>query len=236
MEWLIASLGKFTYIGIALSLFVAGLGVPVPEDIPLIFGGAMAGAGKINVYIHFGISMAFILIGDSCLYLIGTRLGNASEGKGFFSRLLTPARRLKAQGYYDRFGNWTVFFGRFIAGVRGAIFLSAGVVKFPYWRFLLLDFLAALISVPVWIYLGWTFGENWQVILEKAKEAQGWVLGSIALVVIAVFVALRIRKRSRAKAAEVAVLLDASKPVADQASAAPASPPIASDPPAGLAP
>jgi membrane protein DedA with SNARE-associated domain len=216
VEWLIASLDKFTYIGIALSLFVAGLGVPVPEDIPLIFGGAMAGAGKINVYIHFGISMAFILIGDSCLYYIGRRLGNASEGKGFFAKLLTPSRRAKAQGYYDRFGNWTVFFGRFVAGIRGAIFLSAGVVRFPFWRFLLLDFLAALISVPVWIYLGWTFGENWEVILEKAKAAQGWVLGGIALVVISVFVALKMRKRAKARAEETAAQLAATKAVIDQ--------------------
>lgn len=217
MEWLIASLDKFTYIGIALSLFVAGLGVPIPEDIPLIFGGAMAGAGKINVWVHFSISMAFILIGDSCLYAIGRKLGKASDGKGFFAKLLTPSRRAKAEGYYARFGNWTVFFGRFIAGVRGAIFLSAGVVRFPFWRFLLLDFLAALISVPVWIYLGWYFGENWQQILEHAKNAQGWVLGGIALVVVSVFIAIKVRKRARRVAEETAAELAHTKAAAEHA-------------------
>lgn len=183
VDWLTGALDKFTYFGIALTLFLAGLGVPIPEDIPLIFGGVMAGAGKINVVIHFFISMVFIVVGDTCLYFIGRKVGNnAGTKKGFAAKLLTPARREKASGYFDKYGNWTVFFGRFVAGVRGGIFLTAGAVNFPLGRFLLMDSLAALISVPVWIYLGYTFGENWHEILETAKHTQGWVLGGIALV------------------------------------------------------
>jgi len=188
VEWLTAYLDQFTYVGVALSLFVAGLGVPLPEDIPLIFGGAMAGAGKINVYIHFAISMTFILIGDTCLYFIGRRIGSAAEGTGRLGRLLTPERRAKATVWFDRYGSWAVFFGRFVAGIRGAVFLTAGTARFPLPRFILLDFLAALISVPVWIWLGWKFGENWEVVLETAKSAQGWVLGGLAVVAVALLI------------------------------------------------
>lgn len=199
IAWLVANLEKFTYFGVALSLFLAGLGVPIPEDIPLIFGGVMAGAGKINVWYHFGISMVFIIIGDTSLYLIGRKVGRASSGGGLVGKVLTPGRRKKVTGYYERFGAWTVFFGRFIAGVRGAIFLTAGVVEFPLWRFIVLDFLAALISVPVWIWLGWTFGENWEVILEQAKNTQGWVLGVLAIVVVLAVVVFKVRKARNAK-------------------------------------
>ncbi len=217
MDWLTGYLDRFTYVGIAVALMLAGLGIPIPEDIPLIFGGVMAGAGKIDVWIHFGISMAFIVIGDSCLYFIGRRLGRSSSTGGFFGKLLTPARRKKAQGYYDRFGSWTVFFGRFVAGVRGAIFLTAGVVEFPFWRFVLLDFLAALISVPVWIWLGWTFGENWEQILEQAKSTQGWALAAAAAVAVGVYIALKIRKRSKAKAEAVAAEAEGFKLATDDA-------------------
>jgi membrane protein DedA with SNARE-associated domain len=217
VEWLTVYLEQFTYVGIALSLFVAGLGVPIPEDIPLIFGGAMAGAGKINVWVHFGLSMAFILIGDACLYGIGRRLGNASEQKGFFGKLLTPQRRAAAGRYYVRFGDWTVFFGRFIAGVRGAIFLTAGVVKFPFWRFVLLDFLAALISVPVWIYLGWYFGENWEVIIESVKDAQGWVIGGALFAVLLVIIAVKLAKRRQRDEAELATELRHTADAAEHA-------------------
>lgn len=198
LEWIVSSLDKFTYIGVALFLFVAGLGVPIPEDIPLIFGGAMAAQGKINVWIHLAISMTFILIGDSCLYAIGRKIGGNPNGTGFFSRLLTPQRRAKAEGYFERFGSWTVFFARFIAGVRGAIYLTSGVVGFPYWRFLLLDFIAALVSVPVWIYLGWVFGENWEQILDHAKEAQLYIIGGLVLIFVIFFVVKRKRRRAAA--------------------------------------
>ncbi|MCA9545040.1 MAG: DedA family protein [Myxococcales bacterium] len=217
MDWLTGYLEQFTYIGIAVALFLAGLGVPIPEDIPLIFGGVMAGAGKIDIWIHFAISMAFIAIGDSCLYYIGRRIGRSSTTGGFFSKLLTPARRKKAQGYYDRFGSWTVFFGRFVAGIRGAIFLTAGVVNFPFWRFLILDTLAALISVPVWIWLGVKFGENWEVILEEAKSTQGWILAAVAVVVVGAVVAFKVRGRNKAKAEEIEAEVEELKHATDSA-------------------
>lgn len=213
MDWLTGYLEEFTYIGIALALFVAGLGVPLPEDIPLIFGGVMAGAGKINVWVHFAISMAFILIGDSCLFFIGRKIGKASVGGGLAGRVLTPERREKVTSYFTRFGSWTVFFGRFVAGLRGAIFLTAGVVGFPFWRFLLLDFIAALVSVPVWIWLGWTFGENWHVIVETAKSAQGWVLAVGGGALLAAYIGFKVwRKRRKQAAVAEPALASASAP------------------------
>lgn len=204
MEWLTVYLEQFTYVGVAVSLLLAGLGIPLPEDIPLIFGGVMAGAGKINVWWHFAISMTFIIIGDTSLYLIGRKLGKATDAsqasKGRLAKLLTPERRVKVAGYFERWGNWTIFFGRFIAGFRGAIYLTAGVVGFPLRTFIFLDFIAALISVPVWIWLGWYFGENWEVVIETAKSAQGWVLIVVGAGVVGVLFYFKVwRKRKKAE-------------------------------------
>lgn len=204
MEWLTAYLDQFTYIGVAVSLFLAGLGFPLPEDIPLIFGGAMAGAGKINVWVHFAISMVFIVVGDTCLYLIGRKVGNTAEGGGRIAKLLTPERRTKAEAFFEKYGSWTVFFGRFVAGVRAAVYLTAGTVKFPLGRFILLDTLAALISVPIWIYLGWIFGENWHEVIDIFKKYQWWVIGGIVLIGVAIWFVMRTKKKKKALAAEAA--------------------------------
>ncbi len=195
-EWLTEYLSEATYVGIALVLFVAGLGVPIPEDIPLVFGGVMAGRGHIDLVAHFALSFTFILIGDSCLFLIGRRLGRGA-GSGLWGKLLTPARQAKAEHYFHRFGSWTVFFGRFLAGVRAAVFLGAGAARFPYWRFIALDFLAALVSVPVWIWIGWTFGEHWEEILDQAKTIQGWLLGGLAVLVIGAWLGLKLLRRRK---------------------------------------
>ncbi|MCK6570501.1 DedA family protein [Myxococcota bacterium] len=204
MEFLTHYLEEFSYVGIAVWLMLAGLGVPLPEDIPLIFGGAMAGAGKIDVYVHFFLSMAFILIGDSCLFFIGRRIGTATEVSPRWSKLITHERREKVHAFFEKYGMWTVFFGRFVAGIRGAVFLSAGIANYSFSKFLLMDFLAALISVPVWIYLGWIFGENWHDILEIAKEYQTWVLAiSAAIVVVGLLAWNHLKKRRATRQAAV---------------------------------
>jgi membrane protein DedA with SNARE-associated domain len=186
LDWVTEYIEEFQYVAIALVLFLAGLGVPIPEDIPLIYGGVMAGQGKMDVTIHFLISMIFILIGDSCLYFIGKKIssghGQIEQTRSKPSRLdklLKPEMRTKVQSYFDRYGSWAVFFGRFVAGVRGAVFLTAGITGFPLKRFILLDGLAALISVPVWIGLGFWFGKRWTVILELMKTYQLYVFAGL---------------------------------------------------------
>ena len=189
MDWVTEYIEEFQYVAIALVLFLAGLGVPIPEDIPLIYGGVMAGQGKMDVTIHFIVSMVFILIGDSCLYFIGKRLSskpNHSEGvanqPSRLNKLLKPEMREKVQNYFDRYGSWAVFFGRFVAGIRGAVFLTAGLTGFPLKRFVILDGLAALLSVPIWIGLGFWFGKRWEVILEVMKTYQMYVFGAVIII------------------------------------------------------
>jgi membrane protein DedA with SNARE-associated domain len=194
-------LEQWTYFGVALVLFVAGLGVPIPEDIPLIFGGVLAGRDPpiINVWVHFAVSMTFILIGDSCLYYIGRRWARSPVPEGRAARVLNPARKAQVEAYFAKYGMWTVFFGRFVAGIRGAVFLSAGVSGFSYARFLLMDTLAALLTVPIWIWLGMKWGENWEAFLDVFKKGQIWVLAAVAAAAVGGFIYWRIKRRRAAQ-------------------------------------
>ena len=205
MEWVIEYIEEFQYVAIALVLFLAGLGVPIPEDIPLIYGGVMAGQGKLDVTIHFLVSMVFILIGDTCLYFIGKKLAQKNKNnhselntdaqeKSRFDKLVKPEMQAKVQGYFDRYGSWAVFFGRFVAGIRGAVFLTAGLTGFPLKRFLVLDGLAALVSVPVWIAIGLWFGKRWTVIVDLIKSYQMYVVGAVIFIAVAWWLVKRKRK------------------------------------------
>jgi membrane protein DedA with SNARE-associated domain len=60
----------------------------------------------------------------------------------------------KIEKIFGKWGKAIVFFGRFGAGLRSPIFFTCGLSKFPYQLFLLFDTLAALVSVPLFIYLG----------------------------------------------------------------------------------
>ena len=45
-EWITNYIAEFNYFTVALVLFLAGLGFPIPEDIPLIYGEVMASKGS----------------------------------------------------------------------------------------------------------------------------------------------------------------------------------------------
>ncbi len=79
-----------------------------------------------------------------------------------------------------------MFVARFLPGLRTAVFLSAGMSqRVSFARFIALDGLAATISVPVWIALGYYGAENREWLLAWVHRGQGAIaIAAIVLVVI----------------------------------------------------
>ena len=85
-------------------------------------------------------------------------------------------------------------------GLRSPIFLTSGILGVHPLIFLALDGFAALISVPVWVWLGFYLGENIDTALDKAAEFQGYVI-VLVIVVIGGYVAYK--KFSRPKKSQI---------------------------------
>ncbi|EMN70595.1 SNARE-like domain protein, partial [Leptospira interrogans serovar Bataviae str. UI 08561] len=147
---------EYGYIAVFLVLIFCGFGLPVPEDISLVSGGVIAGLGKADPHFMFLVGMAGVLIGDSSVFLIGRIYGVRVLQIPMISRIVTPERFAKVQDKISRYGNWVTFMARFMPGLRMPIYLTAGTSdRISFYRFVILDFLAAIISVPVWVYLGY---------------------------------------------------------------------------------
>ena len=100
------------------------------------------------------------------------------------------------------YGDKIVFFARFFAGFRAVAFFMAGATKMKYSRFLWLDGLAALLSVPIWIGVGYAagyyLGDEITEILKGVKEIK--TLITIVLIgVILIIVVRSLVKYQRAK-------------------------------------
>jgi membrane protein DedA with SNARE-associated domain len=182
--WLLAALSHFTYVALASVLIFAGLGLPLPEDIPLVLSGYLCSekhspiryvmidsdddgvkdlevdTGKRVPQIPFMIlaGLVGVLIGDSIVFTVGRR---GIEGRSFVARhlrkIMHTKRRERVERHFATHGDWTVFAGRFMPGFRSVVFAFAGLSRMSYLRFLLIDGLAACISVPVFILLGYHF-------------------------------------------------------------------------------
>lgn len=89
---------------------------------------------------------------------------------------MTPKRYAQVQEKFDKYGNWVLFVARFLPGLRTAVFVTAGISrKVSYLRFILMDGLAALISVPVWIYLGEYGARNTDWLMKKMHSLQSGI-------------------------------------------------------------
>jgi membrane protein DedA with SNARE-associated domain len=135
-------------------LIFCGLGLPVPEDIVLVAAGAlgeMDGRSWIEVSI---LMYAGVMIGDSTIFLAGRYLGGKLRVTRWFQRYFSEAKQAKVEALFDRYHSMVLFFGRFLPGLRGPIFFTAGSLKVRYWKFFFFDGLAALVSVPFFVWLG----------------------------------------------------------------------------------
>ncbi len=191
----------FAFGLVLLILFFCGLGIPLPEEIPLTLAGYLVYTGDVSLPTATIWCLIAILAGDSVLFALGFRFGHRIFEIRLFRKLLTPRRMKKVNRYFHRYGNRVVFLGRFMAGVRATFFLTAGILKMPYRRFLVLDGVAALISAPIFIFLAYRFGGELEMASQLFHEF-GWYLlaGAVILVVgTSIFIRQR-RKRKRAEA------------------------------------
>jgi len=74
-------------------------------------------------------------------------------------------------------------------------FLTCGVMKVRPSIFLFQDGLAALLSVPVWVYLGFWFGNNIEEAFEVAKQIQICLIVGVILFIVG-YVLFRKKRKS----------------------------------------
>ena len=198
LEYLIEFFIEYGYIAVFLVLLLCGLGLPIPEDITLVASGvisAFACHSDANflfalkecnqAHFMFFISMLGVLIGDSIMFLLGYFFGHRVLKIKLVSKVLTAQRFKFVQEKFRKYGVWLIFFARFMPGLRAPTFVVAGITKrVSYLRFLLTDGFAAIISVPVWVYLGFWGTHQSRDISQYIQKGQLGILIIIAVVVI----------------------------------------------------
>lgn len=173
------------YFAVFAALIICGLGVPLPEDITLIAGGVIAGLGYANVHNMVLVAMVGVLSGDLIMFSLGSYFGPQALARWPLAQVVKPKRFAKVQELFDKYGNRMLFAARFLPGLRAAVFLTAGMThRVSVWRFLALDGLAAVISVPLWVYLGYVGANNNDLLLKwlHGVHVGFWILFAILAV------------------------------------------------------
>ncbi len=194
--------GFLAYVFVLLILLLCGLGLPVPEDITLIACGYLShqDMAVMNLRTAFAVCMFGILAGDTILFFLGRRLGEEWDNSKRLQKLFSPRGMRKARRKFDKHGMKIVFFARFFAGIRAPVFFTAGTLRMRYRTFILLDTAAALLSVPIFLYIGYYFFadiDHALALIKSGKRTGFLILGCIVVAVLAwILIARRLRKRN----------------------------------------
>lgn len=177
--------GHFIYVGVFLILFLCGLGLPIPEEITLLAGGFLVHLGIVRFYPALAVGLVGILMGDLAIYSIGRRWGQGIITHRHMRKIFSEKRLERARQFFRDHGNKTILIARFISGFRVAAFLAAGTMGMRPIQFLFLDFLGALIMVPLLLLAGYYFGANIAWLAEVFTRIDfllkmGAVLGGLA--------------------------------------------------------
>lgn len=204
MQLLIDFFTNYGYCAVLFVLIICGFGVPIPEDITLVSGGIIAGLGYANPHIMLVISMFGVLFGDSVMYWLGRIYGAKILRVRFIRRFMNVQRLRLVREKFDKYGNRVLFIARFLPGLRAPIYMISGVTRrISYARFVIIDFCAAIISVPIWVYLGYHGAANLDWIEQQIRRGQVGIYIIIAIVALYVlFKIYRAKKRKEANKLE----------------------------------
>lgn len=183
-------------------LLLAGLNVPISEDLLLLTGGIISSTCFTDPS-HFATFYLYFWIFLGCwisaweAYWVGRLLGPKLYHIKWFSRVITRKRIDQLHHYYEKFGILTFIVGRFIpGGVRNALFMTSGLGKMPFMTFLARDGLACLISSSTLFYLGHLFGENHETLMRYFKKYELFV-GSLAIIAIISIISIYLFNRKK---------------------------------------
>ncbi|EKE08018.1 MAG: hypothetical protein ACD_17C00394G0001, partial [uncultured bacterium] len=89
------------------------------------------------------------------------------------------------QSYYEKYGFWTLLVGRFIPfGVRNCLFLTAGLGKMHFGKFLLSDGIACILSNTVLFSLAYVVGKNYTSLISSLKTFNIFLFSAFVVAII----------------------------------------------------
>jgi membrane protein DedA with SNARE-associated domain len=192
---------SFALWGPFFGLLLCGFGLPIPEDIILVVAGFLAGENGTRILPPIMVTYAGIVLGDSLIFFVGRKVGHRVLRSRIAQKILSPERLEKSREAFHKYGIWVNFFGRFLPGVRTAIFFTGGTLKYPYHRFFLMDGLAALISAPLFVWIGYwggqQYSENTDLLKHYIKTTKVYFLLGLFVLFIALLIITYVRSKRK---------------------------------------
>lgn len=172
-------------------LLLENAGLPVPGEATLLYASFLARQHHVLTLPDLILAgIAACILGDNLGYWIGRKAGL------WFRRVLrlTHERLVYVEHYFRRYGSWTIFFARFVTGLRIIAGPAAGLYQMPWREFLLFNALGAAAWVCTVAGAGYLLGHHWQHLVDVVGR-----INLLLLVVAAVVIFFALRRLKKEK-------------------------------------
>ncbi len=205
----------YIYLGIFLALVAAGLGAPIPEEVPIVTAGAMVGhvsepatppaelltafssspaasfpaqlpwpllvsqhlevpgssrlPSSLRWWIMLPVCILGVVLSDGLLYCVGRFGGRRLLRNGWVTRLLPPHKQERIEENFHKYGILVLLFARFLPAIRAPLFITAGIMRLTFGKFVLADSIYAIPGVSLLFYLAYSFGDQFRQLVIQAE-------------------------------------------------------------------
>jgi membrane protein DedA with SNARE-associated domain/rhodanese-related sulfurtransferase len=172
------------------------LGLPVPAVPLLLAGGALAGSGKLDLFVVVSLGLVACLLADVLWYQVGRNQG--SKILRVLCRIaLEPESCVRrTEKSYTKHGVGTLVVSKFVPGLSTVAPPMAGMFHMNLGRFLLLDGLGSALWVSAYVALGWIFRSQLEFVLEQLGQA-GARLGLVVAIGLASYLLIKYAQRRK---------------------------------------
>jgi len=184
-------------------ILLAGFNLPISIDVVMVLSAFLAATTIPEYTFSLYLSLLFGCYFSAWIaYWMGRKVGRKLLKTRYFSKILPETRLKKLSLFYERHGLLTLLIGRFIPfGVRSCIFITAGISKSNFGKFIRRDALACFIWTSVCFFSFYSIGQNYGKLIEKIKTLNLFIFLAFVVTVI-IFVCYKMYRKKRTKALE----------------------------------
>lgn len=160
--------------GLALGESAAFVGLVLPGETALLYGGVLAGRGNLSLPLLLVVASVAAVVGDSIGYELGRRIGPPLRSSRA-GRWIGEPRWARAEEFLQRRGGPAVLLGRWVGLLRALVPTLAGMGRMPYRMFLPWNVVGGVTWAGTIVLLGYGFAGS-VTALVSAMTGAGMVL------------------------------------------------------------
>jgi membrane protein DedA with SNARE-associated domain len=175
------------YLIFFLWILVNRLGLPLPATPALLAAGALVAMGHWRISPVLLLAVLATLASDAVWFELGRRYGRRILRILCRAALQPETSARRAEEFLNRYGANSLLYSKFIPGMNRTVLPLTGTAQIGYPRFLVYDFVGALVWSGAYSAFGYIFSD---ALAEAVRRSQslGWYAFGVLLIIIAFLV------------------------------------------------